>query len=75
MRNDEEDNNKTESKQVTKNIIENIEDLLDKPESNTFSRPEPEPEPEPEPSFIDDRFDENSIVKKPEKELISVEKI
>ena len=31
----------------SKNIIENIEDLLDKPESNTFSRPEPEPEPEP----------------------------
>lgn len=69
-----------EEKSVNKNIIENIEDLLDYSEikqSNYDSekKQEPEPEPEPEPSFIEDNFDENSIVKKSEKELISVEKI
>ena len=69
---------------ISKNIIENIEDILDnKPEEklSTITKldniiqgepePKPEPEPEPEPESVEkeDNFDINSVSKKDEKEL------
>ena len=61
-------------KEISTNVIENIEDILENKEKEiksivTKNKPEPEPDKE------EDMFDINAISKKPDKELISVEKI
>ena len=76
----EEDNviNDNFDDKISKNIIENIEDILDnktEEKEENMMQPEPEPEPEPEQVEKEDNFDIESISKKDEKELISVDKI
>lgn len=75
----QEYNDVTEENKISKNIIENIEDILDDNKEKTEQKsnitkivPEPKPIKELE---EEDNFDINDISKKNEKELISVEKI